>query len=271
MRGTERTNHRETEEKNERVEGRTLSRENFHVGRNELTRDHKSCEGKSNETTTGYKSLWCLALTAANGGRCASYISAEVKLSEHRGLLRTEDEGRSTRTPSTSEEGKSGALRSVFQQYWSSALFARRRTLRRGPLKNAGKGKIVIYDLLRGCDLLPTRGWRSVSRGGSESCLFIFFFFVFVRPSVAVFRFSTNAGQICDSRNGNERRISKRRSTKSDRSGEPSSRKSSRTVLSLEGNTFSRRVGARNRRENGKAQAAKSRYFFGRADINYSR
>lgn len=50
---------RKERKRKNKEQGRTLSRQNFHPNQNELRRDHKSHKGKSNETTTGYKSLWC--------------------------------------------------------------------------------------------------------------------------------------------------------------------------------------------------------------------
>lgn len=168
---------RKEEKKHE--QGRTLSRQNFHSNQNELRRDHKSHKGKFNETTTGYKSLWCFGPYGPPA--CIIYI---LDGSETR-LLRivVVAEGRSTSIDFTGRwnQAKKLAVRSVSEQYWSSAVSIRCPWFYEGvgkyPKKKKKKGKswyttyykLLIYDWL-------LRQTRSMPRGCLP--LFVSSFFV---------------------------------------------------------------------------------------------
>lgn len=88
-------------------------------------------------------------------------------------------EGRSTSIDFTGRwnQAKKLAVRSVFEQYWSSTVFLR-RSWKISEKKKERKGEIVIYDLLRAPDLRLTSTsneiyatWLPVS-----FCTFVFCF-----------------------------------------------------------------------------------------------
>lgn len=168
---------RKEEKKHE--QGRTLSRQNFHSNQNELRRDYKSHKGKFNETTTGYKSLWCFGPYGPPA--CIVYI---LDGSETR-LLRivVVAEGRSSIDfTGRWNQVKKLAVRSVSEQYWSSAVFIQCPWFYEGvgkyPKKKKKKGEIVIYDLLQAPDLRLTSTSNEIYATWlpASFCTFVFCF-----------------------------------------------------------------------------------------------
>lgn len=172
---------RKERKRKNKEQGRTLSRQNFHPNQNELRRDHKSHKGKSNETTTGYKSLWCFGPYGPPTETCVHRIYPRRKwnssFADSGGGRREVNEHRLHREMEPSEKASCSinvwtilvvrSVRSVIlRTSWKISEKRRKKK----------KWEIVIYDLLRAPDLRLTSTSNEIYATwlSASFCTFVF-------------------------------------------------------------------------------------------------